>query len=144
MSVIKYFDYLSPPITFYHKGFLSHSSIISGILSIISFSLIITFAVYFSLDLIKRQNPTSFSFNRYIEDSGTFHFNSSGLFHFISLALGKDNFIENGVDFTIFRIIGLDFYYSNYDEDISKQNHWLYGLCNNESDTKGISHLANQ
>ena len=144
MSVLKYLDYLSPPITFYHKGFLSHSSILSGILSIISFSLIIILAVQFSFDLIKRQNPTSFFFNRFIEDSGTFYFNSSGLFHFISLALGKDNFIENGVDFTIFRIIGLDFYYSNYDEEITKNNHWLYGLCNNESDTNGISHLANQ
>ena len=144
MIVIQYLDYLSPHITFYHNGFLSHTSIISAILSIFSFVLIIIIAIYFSLDLIKRQNPTSFSFNSYIEDSGTFYFNTTDCFHFISLALGVDNYIDKGVDFTMFRIIGLDTYVSNYNEDITKNNHWLYGLCNNESDTKGISHLTNQ
>ena len=141
MIVIKYLDYLSPRITFYHKGFLSHASIMSGILSIFSIFIIITIAVYFSLDLIKRQNPTSFSFNRYIEDSGIFYFNASDAFHFLSLGLARDHHIDNGVDFTIFRVIGIDFYLGSYDVDFSKYNHWLYGLCNNESDTKGISHL---
>jgi len=47
--IIKELDYLSPPITFYYKGFLAHSSIISGIFSIISFIIIIALAVYFSL-----------------------------------------------------------------------------------------------
>ena len=144
MIVIQYLDYLSPHITFYHNGFLSHTSIISGILSIISFVLIVIIAVYFSLDLIKRQNPTTFSFNSFIEDSGKFYFNSSDVFHFISIALGIDGYIDKGVDFTMFRIIGLDVYISNYTEDISKNNHWLYGLCNNENDTKGISHLIKE
>ena len=144
MIVIQYLDYLSPHITFYHNGFLSHTSIISAILSIFSFVLIIIIAIYFSLDLIKRQNPTSYFFNRYIEDSWTFYFNTTDCFHFISLALGVDNYIDKGVDFTMFRIIGLDTYVSNYTEDITKNNHWLYGLCNNESDIEGISHLINQ
>ena len=143
MIVIKYFDYLSPRITFYHKGFLSHTSIMSGILSIFSIFIIISIAVYFSLDLFKRQNPTSFSFNRYIEDSGIFYFNASDAFHFLSLGLAKDQHIDNGVDFTIFRVIGIDFYIAGYDVDLAKYNHWLYGLCNNESDTKGIGHLIN-
>jgi uncharacterized membrane protein YqaE (UPF0057 family) len=89
-----YLDFLSPHITFYHNGFLSHTSIISAILSIFSFVLIIIIAIYFSLDLVNRQNPTTFSFNSYIEDSGIFHFNATDCFHFISLALGVDNYIE--------------------------------------------------
>ena len=57
---IKKVDFLSPNITFYHKGALSHSSIFSGIISIISILLIILLAIYFSLDIIKRKNPKHF------------------------------------------------------------------------------------
>ena len=60
---IRNLDYLSPPITFYHEGSLSHSSIVSGILSIFSFLLIIAIAVYFSLDIIQRKNPAAFYYN---------------------------------------------------------------------------------
>ena len=61
--ILKKVDFLSPQITFYHKGFLSHSSILSGIISVISFILIIIVAIYFSLDIIKHQNPTAYYFN---------------------------------------------------------------------------------
>ena len=94
---IRNLDYLSPPITFYHKDSLSHSSIVSGILSIISFMLIIAIAIYFSLDLINRTNPAAFYYNRYIEDSGTFPMNSSSLFHFISLSLVKITMLIMGL-----------------------------------------------
>ena len=143
--IFKQLDYLSPSVTFYHKGFLSHSSILSGILSIISFIIIIVFSIYFSLDIIKRQNPTAFYFNRFVEDADIIPLNSSSLFHFISLSLYNGIGGDNGVDFRSFRIIGLDTYYQNYskNKNLSNYNHWLYGLCNNESDTNGISHLIN-
>ena len=56
---IKNLDYLSPPITLYHKGSLSHSSILSGIISIISIIIIIIIAIYFLLDLIQRKSPNA-------------------------------------------------------------------------------------
>ena len=56
---IKNLDYLSPPVTFYYYGSLSHSSIISGILSIISIIIIIIIVIYFSLDLIQRKSPNA-------------------------------------------------------------------------------------
>ena len=83
---LKELDFLSPQITLYHKGNLSHSSIVSGIISIISFIIIIIFAVYYSLDLINRENPKVFFFNRFVEDSGVFPLNSSSIFHFISIS----------------------------------------------------------
>ena len=140
---IIYFDYLSPTVTFYYKGFLSHSSIVSGILSIVSFILIIIVAFYFSLDLIKRRNPTAFFFNSFVEDAGIFPLNSSSFFHFISLAVAENNYTDMGVDFQNFRIIGIEDYFANYllNRNLSNYNHWIYGLCNNESDTQGISHL---
>ena len=143
--IFKQLDYLSPSVTFYHKGFLSHSSILSGILSIISFILIIAVSIYFSLDIIERQNPTAFYFNRFVEDADIFPLNSSSLFHFISLSLNNEIVGDSGVDFRSFRIIGLDTYYQTYSKNksLNNYNHWLYGLCNNESDTDGISHLIN-
>ena len=142
--IFKQLDYLSPSVTFYHKGFLSHSSILSGILSIISFILILAISIYFSLDLIERKNPTAFYFNRFVEDAEIFPLNSSSLFHFVSLVINNEE-IEIGVDFRSFRVIGLETYYQNYSKskNLSNYNHWLYGLCNNESDTNEISHLVN-
>ena len=142
--IFKYLDFLSPPITFYHKGFLSHHSTVSGIISIFSFLIIISFAAYFSLDIIKRRNPTTFYYNRFIDDAGIFAVNSSYLFHFISLGLTPDNYTDNGVDFTSFRVIGLDTYVTPYldDRNLSKYNHWLYGKCNKEKDINGIEDLV--
>ena len=140
---LKELDFLSPEITLYYKGSKSHSSIISGILSIISISIIFAFAIYFFLNLIHRKNPDSYSLNRFVEDSGVFPINSSSLFHFISLGNLDSNIIYTGFDFRSFRIIGLDNYYVKYLEDKNLENydHWLYGLCNNETDTEGIGYL---
>ena len=140
---LKHLDYISPSISFYYKGYLSHSSILSGILSIIAFILILIVTIYFSLDIIQRQNPTAFYFNRFIEDAGIFPLNSSSFFHFISIRTDLND--DGGVDFKSFRIIGLETYFQIYsiDKNISNLDHWLYGYCNNETDTKGISHLIN-
>ena len=142
---IKYLDYLSPTVTFYHKGFLSHSSIVSGILSIISFLLIIILAGYFSLDLILRRNPTAFFYNSFVDDAGVFPLNSSSFFHFVSLAVAEDNYIDNGVDFQNFRVIGFEDFAINYflDKNISHFNHWLYGYCDDKNDIQGIENLIN-
>ena len=143
---IKNFDYLSPPITFYYQGAHSHTSIISGILSIISIIIIIIFAGYYLYELISRKDLNAFYFKSFIEESGSFPLNASSFFHFISLGesyTGSDWY--EGVNFTEYRIIGLETYLVNYinDRNISHFNHWIYGICNNNSDTEGISHLIN-
>ena len=73
---VQYLDYLSPPIGIYYKGSLTHPSIVSGILSIISIKITIIPGVYFSIDLIKRKNPNTFYYISYVPDAGTFEFNS--------------------------------------------------------------------
>ena len=140
---IKYLDYLSPPITFYHKGYLTHSSLISIIISIVAFLIIFILAINFSLDIILRRNPTAYYFNRFIDDAGLFPLNASGFFHFLSIAQNTSNNFDNGIDFTSYRIVGLEMYYDIYlsDKNLSKYNHWLYGFCNNESDTEGLGYL---
>ena len=136
-------DFLSPPITFYHRGYLSHPSILSGILSIISMILILIFAMYYSLEIIKRKNPKIFSYTTFVEDAGTFPMNSSHIFHFISMSSIFSNFVNDGVNFTYFRIVGLQEYYEEYinTKNLSDYEHWLYGLCNNNTDTQGISDI---
>ena len=140
---IKRLDFISPPVTFYHQGYLSHSSIISGIISIISIAFIFSLAIYFSLDIINRNDPNVFSYNSFTEDAGIFSVNSSGIFHFISMGTLLNNFAINEVNFTDFRIIGFEESSENYlqDKDLYGRNHWLYGRCNNKSDTEGIGYL---
>ena len=144
---IKYLDYLSPRITFYHKGFLSHNSIISGILSIIAIVFIIILAVYFSLELIQRNEPNAFYFNTFTEDAGTFEINKTSLFHFITMAKNIEGaFINDPFDFTLFNIAGVKAHYENW-SGIQKRgglktvDHWLYGYCNKEKNTEGLDDL---
>ena len=142
---IKRLDYLSPPVTFYHRGLLSHASILSGIISFFSLITIISFAVYFSLDIILKRDPKTFSFNSFIEDAGIFPINASSIFHFISMASLSTNYVNDGIDFTTFNIIGFEEYYEAYlfNKNLADYDHWIYGRCNNQTDTEGISHLIN-
>ena len=134
-------DFLSPPITFYHKGYLSHPSIMSGILSIVSMILILILAIYYSLEIIQRKNPKIFSYTTFVEEAGTFAMNSSNIFHFISMSSIFSNFTHDGINFSYFRIVGLEVYYESYlaTKNLSEYEHWLYGRCNNNSDIQGIS-----
>ena len=142
---IKRLDYLSPPVTFYHQGLLSHSSILSGIISVFAIIVIIYCSIYFLLELINKKEPKTYSFNSFIEDSGIFPINASSLFHFISMASLSSDYVNDGVDFTTFNIIGLEEYYEAYlyNKNLSNYDHWLYGRCSNQTDTDGISHLIN-
>ena len=137
---VKKFDFLSPKITLYYKGSFSHSSILSGILSIISIIVIFSLSIYFSLDLIERKNPDSYYLNRFVEDAGEFPINSSSLFHYILIEDSDEDNYES-FDFRSFRIIGFNTYFNYYIENRTLENldHWLYGLCNDEDDIKYYS-----
>jgi len=138
----KKFDFLSPSITFYHRGYLSHPSVISGILSIISMILILISTVYYLLEIIQRKNPKIFSYTTFVDDAGTFAMNSSNIFHFLSMESIFTKFVNDGINFTYFRIVGFEYYYEAYlnTKNLSDYEHWLYGLCNNK-DIQGISDI---
>ena len=145
---IKEIDYLSPLITFYHNKKLSHSSILSGILSIITTIIIIVLAVYYFMIFILHKNPEAFYFVRFVDDAGIYPFNSSSLFHFISIKQNNPyaEGLREGIDLTKFRIVGIDANFEKYlgIGDLKQMNHWLYGKCNNNSDIKGISHIIDK
>ena len=148
---IKKFDMLSPPITLYFRGDDKHPSIFSGLLTFVAYVIVFVFGVYYALEFINRENPTAYFFNRYIDDAGTFPINASSMFNFIQL-VDTDSNEPVPLDFEAFRIMGFDEAYAdtvikNYNGTIYEKrkftefNHWLYGPCNNDSDTEGIGYL---
>ena len=144
MSFIKKFDMISPPITLYFKGEDQHSSIFSGILSILVGSAILAATIYYFLAFINKDSPKAYFFNRYIEDAGDFPVNSSSIFNYIQF-IKKGDLTPMGFDFNSLVAIGVDGI--NYDEymlqpdKISTIDHWIYGPCNRDTDIKGIEDL---
>ena len=82
---LKKIDMISPPITLFYKGENSHSSIFSGVLSLIYYIVIFIFGVYYSIEFIEKKNPTAYYFKRYVEDTGNYPVNASSMFHFIQM-----------------------------------------------------------
>ena len=146
-KVVRMFDWISMPITLYYKGENAHVSIPSAILSIIAYTLIIVAGFYYALLFINRDAPKAYFFTRYVEDAGTFPVNSEQMFNFIQVSDPQTN-EKVPLDFSAFRIVGFDDAYSDdYMNDpsiVKTKNHWVYGNCNNDSDTKGIAHLVTQ
>ena len=144
---LKKCDFLSPVITLYFNGYLYHSSIISGILSIFVCILLYIVTFLYILDLFRRENPSPKTtyFSRFEKEIGSFPLNTSSLFHFINIKENSYSQEEQFVDFNNFRIIGFNTYLDDYLEDrnLYKLDHWLYGLCGDENITN-ISFLINQ
>jgi len=143
--IFKKFDLISPQITLYFKGETIHPSIFSGIITIISYSIIFVFGIYYTLSYIYKKDPKVYSFTRYIEDAGTFPLNASSMFHFIQLVTTDDN-KYHPIDFNAVRFIGIEETIDNYlnIKNVYDYNHWIYGPCNNKTDTEGIGHLITQ
>ena len=143
-------DYLSPIISIYYKGNLFHSSIGSGIMSIITVVAIINLGVYFSLDLINRKNPSTFYYNSFIEHPGVYNVNSESLFHFltnIKVITGKWDYLA--FDFSVYNIIGFQGSVDNYLAKVKNNRtnfiaHWLYGYCNKDKYGPEIIDLASK
>ena len=141
-------DYLSPIISIYYKGNLYHSSIGSGIMSIITVVAVINLGVYFSLDIINRENPNTFFYNSFIEYPGTYNVDSKSLFHFlanIKVIRGKWDYPE--FDFGVYNIIGFQGPVDNYiatvkNNRINYTAHWLYGYCNKDKYGEEINKLT--
>jgi hypothetical protein len=135
-------DFISPPITIFYKGESSHTSIFSGILSLIVYGFTFIFGIIFFVNYFRRVNPQVYYYNRYVENAGEFPINSSSIFNFIQIIDASTN-IPNEVDFDLVRIIGIEETIDEYEKNnnLSEYNHWIYGKCNNNSDIEGINNL---
>ena len=136
-------DMLSPKITLYYKQKNTHASIISGILTIIALSLIITFTVMYFIRYVNRENPTAYFFNRYINDIGTFSLSENHFFNYVQL-ISSEREIKQ-IDFNKIEIVGVNrIINDNFTEkDFNNKSHWIYGKCDNEIDINNIKYLIN-
>ncbi len=121
-----YLDFISPDIKLYYKGRTKHTSIFSIIISIIAFIILMILSIVFSLDFFLHRNPTSFYYNRFVDDIGVFYLNHSSFFHFISF----DNY--SAYDRKAFSLVGVQnsieaTYVANNNE--SNFDHWIYDKC---------------
>ena len=127
---LKKFDFLSPQITLYFKGEQSHSSIFSGIVTIISYLFIFVYLIYDIKEYIYKENPTIYFYYRYVKDTGIYPLNSPSIFHFCQL-INNDKKKDIKMDYDAFRIIGIDksidYYMTHY--NLSNIDHWEYGPC---------------
>ena len=139
---IKKLDFLSPTITLYFRGERNHPSFFAGLLTIIVYCICLIFGILYFLKFFYRLNPTVYYYNRFVEDAGEFPLNSSSMFSFIQL-LDTEKNIPDVVDFDMVTIIGFELAIELYQDnnDLTKYNHWLYGPCNNSTDTEGIREL---
>ena len=139
--ILKQCDKISPFITLYFKGEYRHSSIFSGILTIISYFLVLGSGIYYAITFVNKSNPTIYFYTRYVSDAGIFPFNSSSLFHFIRLSdsIKKEN---KEIDFESVTIFGIEESIGKYMsvKKIKNFNHWLYGECN-INDAKNIEQV---
>ena len=135
-------DMLSPKITLYYKQKNTHASAISGILTIISYSIIISFSIMYFIGYISKDNPPAFFFNRYIDDIGTFSFSENYFFNYVKF-INVRNRKEIQIDFDKIEIIGINTTINDYlnNENEDNQSHWIYGKCDKEIDINNIEDL---
>ena len=128
--IIKQLDYLSPKITLFFQGNHRHSSLFSGIITILSYLTIFACIIYYTFEFIDRGNPTIYFFNRYVKDAGIFPLNSSAIFHYLYL-ITTSRIRNLTIDFKSISIYGIQKSLENYINhyDLSENTHWEYGYC---------------
>ena len=142
---LRKFDRISPLITFSYKGDNMHSSILSGILSIVAYVATTIFGILYVLEFINKEKPSAYFFTRFIKDAGKISLDPNTLFHYLYL-INKSTQSMTPLDLEMIRIVGIEQinieeYYSSIDLELIP--HWIYGYCKNYEDSNTIGHLIN-
>ena len=58
-----------------------HSSIISGILTLLGYALTTIFGIMYAIDFVEKKKQSAYFYSRFIEDTGKFTLNLQSLFH---------------------------------------------------------------
>ena len=128
---IKNLDYISPKITLFHNGSDKHSSLISGVLSIILTIFGFIFVYLLSLDFLFHKNPTAFYYNKLENNIKKVNIDSKTFFHYISIS-DRDNINFSLYDKTVYSIFGImDFDLQNFQNEdyFNNKTYWIYENC---------------
>lgn len=128
-------DEVSPNITLYYKNDTKHSSLFSKILSFFAYIAVAAISCFFIYDFLSKKLPNAFYYNKFINDTGSFYFNSSGIFHIVY------PWIKTEYDKRAFTVIGLrNVGIGNYVVEPTPENydHWIYEQCDNNDFPKNI------
>ena len=138
----KKFDRISPLITLSFKGDNMHSSIISGILTLLGYALTTIFGIMYAIDFVEKKKPSAYFYSRFIKDAGKFTLNPQSLFHYIYF-LNKTGSTIVPLDINKVSIIGVqNITTDDYSSiDLESTNHWVYCYCKSEIDSRNIGHL---
>ena len=101
-NFLKNMDFISKNNVLYFNNKISHQSPISGLLTLLCYSLLIFFLIYFSLDVILKKRPTSYFFKKFIEEVGTYYLNTTTIFHYIQLLDENNNIRIDNESFIMF------------------------------------------
>ena len=125
---LKSLDVISTSNCIYFRGMKSHPTKFAGMLSILAYGLVVFFLVYFSLDVFKKQNPTSYFYKKFIPDAGYFYLNTTSMFHYLQLLHANDTVI---MDPDCWAVFGSDEYIDHFLEDyeLDTEIHYVYDLC---------------
>jgi hypothetical protein len=82
-QTFKSLDILSNNIVINYKTRPRHGNIAGGILTILIIMCSLGLSIYFSLELVQRENPKAYLVSKFIDDAGLLNFDKQGLFHYI-------------------------------------------------------------
>ena len=126
----KQFDLISPDITLYFKGQEKHSSIVSGIISLLIIILGSSLGIIVAGDFFLKKNPTTFQNEKTVLDSGILYLSHNYFIHLLELeeSINKINYFY---DNKLLTIIGIE---SNKSISysllrIEEIDHWIYERC---------------
>lgn len=129
-------DFISPYVTLHFEGQRRHSSIVSGLISVVSGLVIFITSILFLIEVFSEKNPNAFFFQKHINDTGRYDLGTKGIFHFISF--GAEHI---KIDLTKFRIIGVMVLPSVFfasEEGRETFDYWEYGPCNNHNEYSSL------
>ena len=128
-------DEISPNITLYYKNETKHSSLFSKILTFFAYIGVAAISCFFIYDFLSKKLPNAFYFNKFINDTGSFYFNTSGLFHVVN-PWSQTEYDKRAFTVLGLRNIGVGTFVVNPNPE--NYDHWIYEQCDQSEFPKSV------
>ena len=140
-SILRRIDYLAPSIGLYYNGSSKHYSKTSHVISLISVIIMALSIIYFIRPFLLKKNPSTVVNEELLEEADPIDINPSSFFHLVHVVDMNNPFAD--FDLNSFRVIGMETNLLSYkeDNDLKSMNHWVYGLCDPNTDFAVIKDL---